>query len=115
MSGPELVAHFLTLAQQLPASAWEPHPNPLLRWDILRLVVGAYRVEVVHQRYGDYWRVQVFPAQASSTSLLLLSAEGPVLGMRLTVMQPGSWPCGRSWPRCRLPVRQERRRYGWAV
>ena len=111
MTGAALVAHFLTLACQLTASAWQAHHNPLLRWDVVRLLTGDYRVEVVQQQYGDYWRVQVFPVSASPYSAPLLSAAGPWRACQVTVIRSGSWPVAvmAALP---LPMSQDSRRYG---
>jgi hypothetical protein len=91
MTWADLVMRLLSYAQDLPVSAWRAYANPLLRWDVVTVVAGAYRVEVVRQRYGDFWRVQVLPGGASSWSAPLLRAEGPRLGCAVQQVTPGDW------------------------
>ena len=91
MTWADLVAWLLAYAQGLPASAWRAYANPLLRWDVVTVVTGAYRVEVVHQQYGDFWRVLVLPVGAPSWSVPLLRAEGPRLHCALQQVTPGDW------------------------
>ena len=91
MTWADLVAWLLSYAQGLPASAWRAYANPLLRWDVLTVCAGAYRVEVVRQQYGDFWRVQVLPVGAPSWSAPLFRAEGPRLGCAVQQAMPGDW------------------------
>ena len=91
MTWADLVARLLAYAWGLPPSAWRAYANPLLRWDVVTVFAGAYRVEVVRQQYGDFWRVQVLPMGAPSWSAPLFRAEGPRLGCVVQKVTPGEW------------------------
>jgi len=87
----DVATHLIALGRAIPLTDWHLSDNPLLHWYLATLTLGAWRIELAHDRRQDSWRLLVYPVEAPKDAVPVFSATGLAQSCRILYAQPGVW------------------------